>query len=291
MVDTFEIYKVTFTDMKNMNKTFFPGWHCELGEHRVSIKVNGKVRYSTCKNKTQTCYQRLCWCAPDIEIPKAIDKNTLDIFKEKVKTEINYPRLDISKEHNIVAVGDMKQLLNTRFLIDWNILKRCNYDCSYCPPRIHDNHSPYPELESLKAILNDTDVPPNRDIDVTITGGEPTLYPDIFNFISWLKKDYGCKIMLLTNGTPNIEKLKKLHKECKLCISLHNEYVNEKFLDKLATFVESSEPYNEVDFRIFENDHYEDFINRVEKIKFVNVVKNNPIVNKDTSVWKNELTN
>ena len=34
--------------------------------------------------------------------------------------------------------------------IEWNLGKRCNFDCSYCPSEIHDNTSPHTDIEILK---------------------------------------------------------------------------------------------------------------------------------------------
>lgn len=36
------------------------------------------------------------------------------------------------------------------FSITWNISLRCNYDCMYCPPVLHDNHSKHLTLDQFK---------------------------------------------------------------------------------------------------------------------------------------------
>ena len=36
--------------------------------------------------------------------------------------------------------------------VEWNLGKRCNYDCSYCPPVIHDNTSPHTDIQILKML-------------------------------------------------------------------------------------------------------------------------------------------
>jgi len=35
------------------------------------------------------------------------------------------------------------------FQVTWDIGRRCNYDCSYCPAHRHDNFSPHATLEEL----------------------------------------------------------------------------------------------------------------------------------------------
>ena len=36
------------------------------------------------------------------------------------------------------------------FQVTWDVGRRCNYDCSYCPTHRHDNFSPHASLEDLK---------------------------------------------------------------------------------------------------------------------------------------------
>ena len=87
----------------------------------------------------------------------------------------------------------------------------CNFRCGYC-------HNP--ELIKLKEdskILDETDLFVYLEkrkglLDaVTITGGEPTLQPDLYNFIKKIK-NIGYLIKLDTNGT-NPEVLEKLLRE------------------------------------------------------------------------------
>ena len=33
--------------------------------------------------------------------------------------------------------------------VEWNLGKRCNYDCSYCPAEIHDNFSKHTDIKIL----------------------------------------------------------------------------------------------------------------------------------------------
>ena len=33
--------------------------------------------------------------------------------------------------------------------VEWNLGKRCNFDCSYCPAEIHDNTSPHTNIKVL----------------------------------------------------------------------------------------------------------------------------------------------
>ena len=84
------------------------------------------------------------------------------------------------------------------FQVTWDLGRRCNYDCSYCPVHRHDNFSPHASLEELK---NNTDFlfeyidtyMEYRDYkvaSVSFTGGEPTVNPNFIPFIKYLKEEY-----------------------------------------------------------------------------------------------------
>jgi MoaA/NifB/PqqE/SkfB family radical SAM enzyme len=86
--------------------------------------------------------------------------------------------------------------------IDWFVGKRCNFDCVYCSPAIHDNFSPHISLENMIDtcdILLDS-YPPDK-IKIGFTGGEPTVNPNFLNFCKYLSKKNISKITVTTNGT------------------------------------------------------------------------------------------
>jgi MoaA/NifB/PqqE/SkfB family radical SAM enzyme len=66
----------------------------------------------------------------------------------------------------------------TSIHVEWNIGKRCNLDCGYCPAEIHDNFSPHTNIDTMTAAiykLAELDKP----IRLSLTGGEPTVHPKI----------------------------------------------------------------------------------------------------------------
>jgi len=82
--------------------------------------------------------------------------------------------------------------------IEWNLGKRCNYDCGYCPSVIHDNTSPHTDINILKAAVDR--LPDNARI--SFTGGEPTVHPQFEELISYCVNVKGIKwINVTTNGT------------------------------------------------------------------------------------------
>ena len=290
MTEDGSIHRTRITELKQNKQTFFKGWYCETGLHSVSIKVRGAIRNTICRqpNENRICEIRNCWCGADMHIPKAIDEPTLKLFKTRVK-ELDPNTIPRYKQGTLVAVGRHDKVLENEFNIDWNILRRCNYDCSYCPPRIHDNNSPYPEIQTLKDTYNKLDIPEGRDITITLTGGEPTLWADLLDFVIWLKAQRtNTRIEILTNGTASIRKMIALHKETDFVISLHHEYFTDKFFAKIESFLDQTPYNNRVDFKSYEYGDTIDFQNKISKHNFVGFSSNIPIVNKDTGVWDKE---
>jgi MoaA/NifB/PqqE/SkfB family radical SAM enzyme len=84
--------------------------------------------------------------------------------------------------------------------VQWNLGKRCNYDCSYCPDSIHDNFSKHTDIQILKDTVDkicETDKP----VRITFTGGEPTVHPKFEELLHYLKAKDVSWVSLTTNGT------------------------------------------------------------------------------------------
>jgi hypothetical protein len=83
--------------------------------------------------------------------------------------------------------------------VEWNLGKRCNYDCSYCPAEIHDNSSPHTDIEILKSAV-DRLAAIGKPIRLSFTGGEPTVHPKIEELFRYCR-DRVEWISVTTNGT------------------------------------------------------------------------------------------
>ncbi len=52
--------------------------------------------------------------------------------------------------NKLVAVEDNHAPKDKLLRIEWNLGRRCNYDCSYCGSDIHDRESPHLDLAVIE---------------------------------------------------------------------------------------------------------------------------------------------
>lgn len=129
------------------------------------------------------------------------------------------------------------------FQVTWDLGRRCNYDCSYCPVHRHDNFSPHATLEQLKNNVDflyeyiDTYMQ-HRDFklaSISFTGGEPTVNPNFITFIQYLKTKYlneysdkwQADFALTSNGAMSKKMAQKVMENMRHCtVSYHAESDN-----------------------------------------------------------------
>jgi len=100
--------------------------------------------------------------------------------------------------------------------VTWDVGRRCNFDCSYCPTHRHDNFSKHADLETLKKtgkfVFDYANlIMPHKKtkrMNINFTGGEPTVNPNFTPFGHWLrdtyqqhyKDDYIMNLTITSNG-------------------------------------------------------------------------------------------
>lgn len=125
--------------------------------------------------------------------------------------------------------------------IEWNLGKRCNYDCSYCPAAIHDNHSPHTDINVLESVV-DKLCEIGKPIRISLTGGEPCVHPDIEDLLEYFKRKDVSWVNLTTNGTRGYSWY--LNNEIffnHLVFSLHFEYDWHRVFNTILKFYDSTE--------------------------------------------------
>jgi MoaA/NifB/PqqE/SkfB family radical SAM enzyme len=104
------------------------------------------------------------------------------------------------KPYVMSKVSSLNSIEANAIKIEWNLGKRCNYDCSYCPSEIHDNSSPHTDIELLKRTV-DQMVKLDKPIRLSFTGGEPCVHPKFKELVAYCKAKGVTWISVTTNGT------------------------------------------------------------------------------------------
>jgi MoaA/NifB/PqqE/SkfB family radical SAM enzyme len=94
-------------------------------------------------------------------------------------------------------------------MVTWDIGRRCNYDCSYCEITRHDNVSPHRStnelIETFAFIKQWTEMYNSQraigsTTNINFTGGEPTVNPNFWDLVDYIKTQDGFNLSLTTNG-------------------------------------------------------------------------------------------
>lgn len=147
-------------------------------------------------------------------------------------------------------------------MITWDLGRRCNYDCTYCPPNRHDSHSPHAPFEELKQtaryILEYCKIlmPLRKSsmVNINFTGGEPTVNPDFINLTRWMRETFeesyndffDLEINLTTNGATSKKICDQFIEHCNFAtISYHCEgpdVLKKQVVDNIRYFKERGFP-------------------------------------------------
>lgn len=124
-----------------------------------------------------------------------------------------------------VAVEHSSAKQSQVYKIEWNLGKRCNFNCSYCDEYTHDNHSPHIPFEvAKKAIDKILEKVGDRKIKINLTGGEPTVNKDFEKILDYMY-ERGIDVGMTTNGSRTYDFYQRnFHKFATMIFSYHMEY-------------------------------------------------------------------
>jgi sulfatase maturation enzyme AslB (radical SAM superfamily) len=229
--------------------TSFAGWHCASGISNLNIYPDGSLYGNACRSGGSygniygdyilpispiICDKSTCYCGGDIKIPKA--KNKIALAAITLIPYKNYKRTTSIDE--VIALKGW----DSQFTIDWNLGKRCNYSCSYCPSFVHDNSSPHLPLQTFTTAFDKLyeHIHHHKSIIISFLGGEPTLNPDYSAIVAYSQRS-NISIVTTTNGTAHIDKLIAYKAAGTLNISIHQEYVqNTKMISNIKNLINHS---------------------------------------------------
>lgn len=126
---------------------------------------------------------------------------------------------------NTIAVEHSSKDQAKVFKIEWNMGKRCNFNCSYCDEFTHDTKSKHIPFDVAKNTIDKiVKKTVDKRIKINLTGGEPTVNPDIEKIIDYMWEN-GIDVGITTNGSRTLEFYRKIFpKLSSLIFSYHMEY-------------------------------------------------------------------
>lgn len=110
---------------------------------------------------------------------------------------------------NLVAVEDNYAPKDDWLRIEWNLGRRCNYDCSYCGSDIHDRESSHLDISVIENTVKQIAAvarSQGKECRISLTGGEPFVHPKIIDVLKIIKGNGIDKISVTTNGSVPLAK-------------------------------------------------------------------------------------
>ena len=196
----------------------------------------------TYPKKWVTCPFNTCGCGSDVIISKFKTKdNIFSRNNEKLLKVTNEGYSGQYKTHDNF-IDEVKNGVGIEmnfpipYQILWDISRRCNYDCSYCWPSVHNNIDGHFEkevaFETSDKIIKWAN---GNEVRFNFGGGEPTLVP---YFIEWMKylKEKNQWTMVTTNGSMSNDFWRE-------CVKYLNSINISAHFDSMASFPNRKERF------------------------------------------------
>ena len=141
--------------------------------------------------------------------------------------------------HNRTDITD-----NQVLRVNWTMGNSCTFKCSYCPNHLNDGSIRWLPLDKMKKIVDDLleiyTTKYNKKIFIfELTGGEPTVYPDIDDFAVYLKSK-GIYVQLCTNGSRTTRWWNDFAENFQsITLSYHVEFTDVEHMVNVGNLVES----------------------------------------------------
>lgn len=216
---------------------FLSRWQCGAGVDSLYVDMDGYVWTASCRVGGKlgnvftkftvptdwiTCKRNVCSCGADLFIPKA-RKNE---YRPLLRRSLGLPtEIDLKDDNLTEFVALERTHASNQKQVYWEISRRCNYDCSYCWPWIHNKTDKHKTLEELMLATRNIEeqFTKGESVNFIISGGEPTANKD---FLDWLRYLNVCghHVSLHSNGSRLPGYYKEVIHYGDLNLSVHFEF-------------------------------------------------------------------
>ena len=242
----------------------FSGWKCAAGIENINIDFDGFVQLASCGvgtriNKTFTgtlgnvydgyliipdnwidCNIKACSCGADMFIPKYDPKRSGKQYLRKLLQKP--PEKDKYLGHNAIGNNTSSAVERTHLggykQVFWEMGRRCNFNCSYCPSEVHNNtekKKSWDQLNDAYQLIKDKFLLGSK-ANFVVSGGEPTVHKNYIEFAEMVYND-GHKLSTHSNGSRLPKYYRELIHYSDLNISIHFEYID-RYEEKISNIIE-----------------------------------------------------
>ena len=203
-------YSVAEIKAKGLNH--WKGWRCTVGMNCMYIDFDQQVWRGPCRVGEPLGNMLSDWTLPEEEI--VCTRDTCDCG-----SSIKLPKKN--DDTFLIPISPMEA-----FFVQWDLGRRCNFDCSYCWPSSHNKTDEWVNIDALKLVVDKIDRARGRfPIQFNFAGGEPTLHPNFVELCEYIW-EMGHRIHVQTNGTAGVRKMQQLAHFAEISISCHFEFMN-----------------------------------------------------------------
>lgn len=236
---------------------YLSGWKCGAGVDSLYIDMDGGVWTASCRvggklgsvwddftvpTEWIDCKRNVCSCGSDLFIPKT---QKIEFYSVLRKSKDLPTEFDKRNNEMTEFVGMERTHASTQKQVYWEIGRRCNYDCSYCWPWIHNNTDPHKPLEDLMRAthLIEQKFTQGESVNFIISGGEPTANKD---FLDWLRYLNACghHVSLHSNGSRKPDYYREIIHYGDLNLSVHYEFYDRARFVKVVEAVADEKANN-----------------------------------------------
>jgi len=220
---------------------YLADWKCGAGVDSLYIDMDGFVWTASCRvggrlgsvwddftvpEEWIDCKRNVCSCGSDLFIPKTQKIEFKPLLRRGQGLDTQH---DIRNNELVNFVAMERTHASKQKQVYWEIGRRCNYDCSYCWPWIHNNTDPHKPLEDLMRAthLIEAKFTKGESVNFIISGGEPTANKD---FLDWLRYLNACghHVSLHSNGSRKGDYYREIIHYGDLNLSVHFEFYDRK---------------------------------------------------------------
>jgi len=136
-------------------------------------------------------------------------------------------------------MNKISAITNDAFTINFTISNKCNYNCKYCPASSKDVSTPFISADEYveffsNVFLDNPQIKNYKQKIVTITGGEPSIYPQVEKVLKFFKL-HDFKIVMISNGSAKADFwIQNSDYIDTLCLSYHSRYAVIEKIDAIV---------------------------------------------------------